>query len=77
MYPGPKQYNSKAALWDAIKSVRAAITPEEIQNLTASMDNRLFTVIEQNGAYIGMYELFLRYIKMISYYILSFIVIAC
>ena len=46
VYPGPKQYNSKAALWDAIKSVCAAITPEEIQNLTASMDNRLFTVIE-------------------------------
>ena len=54
MYPADKQYTSQAELWEAIKDVCAALEPHEIQNLTSSMDDRLFKVIQKTGAYIGM-----------------------
>ena len=42
VYPADKQYISEEQLWEAIKDVCAALEPQEIQNLTSSMDNRLF-----------------------------------
>ena len=53
VYPADKQYNSKDELWEAIKSVCAALEPQEIENLTSDMDQRLFDVIQKTGAYIG------------------------
>ena len=49
VYPADKQYTSQEQLWEAIKDVCAALEPQEIQNLTSSMDNRLFTVIQKTG----------------------------
>ena len=54
LYPADKQYTSQGELWEAIKNVCAALEPLKIQNLTATMDNRLFSVIQKTGAYIGM-----------------------
>ena len=54
LYPAGKQYRSQGELWEAIKNVCAALEPLKIQNLTATMDNRLFSVIQKTGAYIGM-----------------------
>ena len=54
LYPGDKQYKSKAELWEAIQSVCATIKPDEILTLTTSMDNRLFKVVNNNGKYIKM-----------------------
>ena len=54
IYEGAKQYRSKADLWEAIKNVCATLTPAEIKNLTATMDDRVFAVVEQNGDYIKM-----------------------
>ena len=53
VYPADEQYNSKDELWEAIKSVCAALEPQEIENLTSDMDQRLFDVIQKTGAYIG------------------------
>ena len=55
VYPTDKQYTSQKQLWEAIKDVCAALEPQEIQNLTSSMDNRLFKVIQKTGSYIGIY----------------------
>ena len=54
LYPGDKQYTSKAELWDAIQRVCAALRPQDILNLTQSMDDRLFKVVQNNGGYIKM-----------------------
>ena len=54
LYPADKWYTSQKQLWEAIKDVCAALETQEIQNLTSSMDNRFFTVIQKTGAYIGM-----------------------
>ena len=54
LYPADKQYTSQEQLWEAIKDVCAALEPQEIQNLTSSMDNRLIKVIQKTGSYIGM-----------------------
>ena len=53
VYPGTKQYTSKAELWTAIQNVCAALKPQEIKDLTQSMDSRLFKVIQNNGRYTG------------------------
>ena len=53
VYPGTKQYTSKAELWTAIQNVCAALMPQEIKDLTQSMDSRLFKVIHNNGRYTG------------------------
>ena len=47
VYPADKQYTSQAELWEAIKDVCAALEPQKIQNLTFSMDDRLFKVIKK------------------------------
>ena len=54
LYPAGKQYRRLGEVWEAIKNVCAALEPLKIQNLTATMDNRLFPVIKKTGAYIGM-----------------------
>ena len=54
LYPGDQQYKSKAELWDAIQRVCAALRPQDILNLTQSMDDRLFKVVQNNGGYIKM-----------------------
>ena len=41
LYPADKQYTSQEQLWEAIKDICAALEPQEIQNLTSTMDNRL------------------------------------
>ena len=47
------QMMNKDKLWEAIKSVCVALEPQEIENLTSDMDQRLFDVIQKTGAYIG------------------------
>ena len=42
LHPADKQYKSQEQLWEAIKDVSAALDPQEIQNLTSIMYNRLF-----------------------------------
>ena len=54
LYEGRKQYRNKLDLWEAIKSIFAEVAPEEIDNLTNSMDDRLVKVIERKGRYINM-----------------------
>ena len=54
LYEGGKQYRNKLDLWEAIKSIFAEVAPEEIDNLTNSMDDRLVKVIEGKGRYINM-----------------------
>ena len=49
LYPADKQYTSQEQLWEAIKDVCAALEPQEIQNLTSSMDNRLFSYPKDRG----------------------------
>ena len=53
LYPGDQQYKSKAELWDAIQRVCAALRPQDILNLTQSMDDRLFKVVQNNR---GLYK---------------------
>ena len=50
LYPADKQYTSQEQLWEAIKDVCAALELQEIQNLTSTMDSRLFTFIQRTGA---------------------------
>ena len=54
LYPDTKQYSSKKELWESLQRVCAAIKPETIKNLTNSMDDRLFKVVQANGGYIHM-----------------------
>lgn len=53
VYANGKQYTSKETLWKALQKAAASFKPPEIANLTKSMDNRLISVIQKNGAYIG------------------------
>ena len=54
IYANGKQYNSKDALWDAIKEAAAHVSKETINNLTKSVDSRLLKVISKQGGYIDM-----------------------
>ena len=47
VYPGDKQYSNKTELWEAIKNVCATLKPAEIKNLTATMDDRVFAVVDK------------------------------
>ena len=67
LYPADKQYKSKAELWEAIQSVCAALQPQAILNLTQSMDDRLFKVVQNNGAYIKMWESFNQHSTLYLY----------
>lgn len=52
VYADGNQYSSKEALWHAIEVAAKSLTKAELQKLTDSMDNRLFSIIEKNGGYI-------------------------
>ena len=52
-YEGSKQYNSKADLWETIKTTMSEIESGEVKKLIKSMDNWLLTVIKK-GHYIEM-----------------------
>ena len=54
LYPETKQYNSKTQLWEALQNVCKGLEPEIIENLTKSMDDRLFRLVQRNGRYIRM-----------------------
>jgi len=54
LYKGGKQYQRKNELWEAIKIAMTAIKPGTIKSLTASMDKRLVTVLENKGGYVNM-----------------------
>ena len=53
VYPGHKQYSNKTELWDAIKNVCVTLKPAEIKKLTATINDSVFAVVEQNGNYIN------------------------
>ena len=52
LYANNHQFSSKDDLWAAIQDVAAAITPEEIHNLTNSVDSRLVSILGKRGNYI-------------------------
>ena len=52
VYTNNRQFSSKDDLWAAIQDVAAAITPEEILNLTNSVDSRLISILGKKGNYI-------------------------
>ena len=41
LYDSGKQYNSKADIWEAIKTTLLEITPADVKNFFKSMDNIL------------------------------------
>jgi hypothetical protein len=47
-----RQYTSKDDLWNAIMTAANEISSEVIENLTSSMDKRLFSLVNKNGSYI-------------------------
>ena len=49
-----KQYKNRNDLWAALQKVCDDLQPEEIENLTQSMDDRLFRVVQANGRHIKM-----------------------
>lgn len=53
VYSDGKQYNSKDQLWKAIQGAAHSVGREVIRNLTKSVDQRLLTLIERKGGYIG------------------------
>lgn len=53
VYSQGHQYTSLTTLWDAVVAAAAEITPEEIKNLTTSVDRRLWSVIVKKGGYTG------------------------
>ena len=54
LYPDSKQYMNKRDLWEALKKVCSEITAEEIENLTNTMDDRLFRLVQRNGRHVRM-----------------------
>lgn len=52
VYRNGRQFTSKDELWQSIVDVCRAFTPEEIQDLTCSMDKRLLQVISKKGSSI-------------------------
>jgi transposase len=53
IYQGGVQFSSKQELWEAILASAKATTPETIQELTKSVDQRLIDVISKKGSYIN------------------------
>ena len=47
-----RQFTWKDQHWGEIMKCASQITEDEIHDLTKSMDKRLFSVIQKNGAYI-------------------------
>ena len=54
LYEGSKRYNSKADLWEAIKTTMSETKFADVKKITKSMYNRLLAVIEKEGHYIKM-----------------------
>ena len=52
LYSGGRQYTSKDDLWKAILTAAKDISSDDIESLTSSMDQRLFSLIHKNGNYI-------------------------
>ena len=52
IYEDGRQFKSKNDLWNTIQDVSKSITPQEIANLTQSMDKRLYSVILRGGKHI-------------------------
>uniref|UniRef100_A0A8R1I7Q5 Tc1-like transposase DDE domain-containing protein n=1 Tax=Caenorhabditis japonica TaxID=281687 RepID=A0A8R1I7Q5_CAEJA len=49
VYKNGKQYNSISELKDAVKTEWSKIHPSYLENLSNSMPNRIFQVIQKNG----------------------------
>ena len=52
LYQSGRQFPWMDQHWEEIMECASQITQDETQNLTKSMDKRLFSVIQKNGAYI-------------------------
>ena len=52
IYERGVQFSSKDELWKIITEVAADITSSQINELTSSVDKRLFNVILKNGSYV-------------------------
>uniref|UniRef100_A0A8R1ETC7 HTH_Tnp_Tc3_1 domain-containing protein n=1 Tax=Caenorhabditis japonica TaxID=281687 RepID=A0A8R1ETC7_CAEJA len=53
VYKNGKHYNSISELKDAVKAVWSKIHPSYLENLSNSMPNRIFQVIQKNGGFTG------------------------
>uniref|UniRef100_A0A8R1E4U4 HTH_Tnp_Tc3_1 domain-containing protein n=1 Tax=Caenorhabditis japonica TaxID=281687 RepID=A0A8R1E4U4_CAEJA len=53
VYKNGKQYNSISELKDAVKTEWSKIHPSYLENLSNSMPNRIFQVIQKNGGFTG------------------------
>ena len=53
VYANGRQFTSKDQLWTNIQEVCKQIQPQEILNLTQSVDKRLFTVVLKKGSHTG------------------------
>uniref|UniRef100_A0A8R1E5U9 Tc1-like transposase DDE domain-containing protein n=2 Tax=Caenorhabditis japonica TaxID=281687 RepID=A0A8R1E5U9_CAEJA len=51
VYKNGKQYNSISELKDAVKTEWSKIHPSYLENLSNSMPNRIFQVIQKNGGF--------------------------
>ena len=54
LYKGVEQYKSISELWDAIQTTVTTVTPEIINALISSIDERLMKIIEKKGGHINM-----------------------
>ena len=52
VYGSGRQFNSSDELWTAVEAASRRILPSQVEKLTASMDSRLYKVIQKNGSYI-------------------------
>ena len=52
IYSRGRQYTSKDDLWNAVLTAAKEISSDEIECLTSSMDQRLFSLVDKNGNYI-------------------------
>ena len=52
VYSNRRQFTSLNDHWNAVKEVSGSITPTEISNLTNSVDQRLVTVLRNNGCHV-------------------------
>uniref|UniRef100_A0A8R1HSC7 Tc1-like transposase DDE domain-containing protein n=1 Tax=Caenorhabditis japonica TaxID=281687 RepID=A0A8R1HSC7_CAEJA len=53
VYKNGKQYNSISELKDAVRTEWSKIHPSYLENLSNSMPNRIFQVIQKNGGFTG------------------------
>ena len=53
VYMEGRQYRNLTGLWDAVVLAASKISPQEIKILTSSVDNRLLSVVQKKGGFIG------------------------